>query len=382
LPNLEKKTGPVVDADGHVNENRQDWVARLGKEFEDVAPRFINGLHVFVEGQVLPRSRDLLGPTNNPRPQVNKSAEYWSNRPGQRDPLARLADMDTEGIDVAALFGTYISLTSMGGIESPTLAVALARAYNDWLHTEFCATDPDRLKAVAVLPMQDPEGAVAEIQRCADMGIIAVHTLPHIRRTPLHDPSFDRVWAAAEEAQVPMCVHIVNSYGSMADLFGTFGQKHAFIPVDMMAAVASFSAGGILERFPRLKVGFFEAGVGWVPWLAARLDQHVSLLPGDFPKLTRRPSEWLTSDNVFFGVEPDDPFVVQAVEVYGDDRFLYSSDYSHFDCECPETVEELFDHPELSETTKKKIAGGNAAEFFGLELSGQKQLAASRQTAN
>ncbi|MCU1454103.1 MAG: putative TIM-barrel fold metal-dependent hydrolase [Acidimicrobiales bacterium] len=366
MPNLDVKTAPVVDADGHVNENRVDWVERLGPDFADVAPRFLNGLHLLVEGQVLPRSQDLLGPTNDPRPKVHKSDKYWSNRPGQRDPDARLRDMDEEGIDVAFLFGTYISLTGMGGIKNPRLAAALARSYNDWLHDEFCSADPARLKAVAVLPLQDPEAAVAEIGRVAAKGVLGVHTLPQIQRTPLHDPSFDRVWAAAQDADVPMSVHIVNSYGSMGDLFPTFGQKHAFVPVDMMAAVTSFTAGGLLERFPRLKVAFFEAGVGWLPWLAARLDQHVQLLPDDFPARTRLPSEWLSSDRVFFGVEPDDPFMASAIAAYGEERFLYSSDYSHFDCECPETVEELFENEDLSPTAREKVAGANAATFFGL----------------
>ncbi len=360
------KTGTVVDADGHVNENRVNWVERLGPEFVDEAPTFLNGMHLLVEGQVLPRARDLMGPTNNPRPRLSKDSEHWTNREGQRDPIARLADMDVEGIDISALFGSYISLTAMGGIQNPRLAVALARAYNDWLHNEFCSENRDRLKAVAVLPMQDPVAAAGEVERSADNGLVGVHTHPHIQRKPLHDPSFDCVWATAEDAAMPVCIHIVNSYGSMADLFGSFGQKHVFVPVDMMAAVTSFTACGILERFPMLKVGFFEAGTGWLRWLGARLDQHHAILRSDFPPLTRSPSEWLRSENVYFGVESDDPFVGDVVSEYGDGRFLYSSDYSHFDCECPETVQTLFENPNLSRGAKERIAGGNAARFFGL----------------
>lgn len=367
MPDLSRKTAPVIDADGHVNENRVDWVERLGPEFAHVAPRFLDGLHIFVEGQILPRSQDLLGATNNPRPKVTKSEKYWSNREGQRDPAARIADMDEEGIDIAALFGTYISLTGMGGIRNPKLAAAVASSYNDWLHDDFCSHSPERLKAVGVLPMQDPAAAVKEIERCAARGFVAVHTFPHVQRTPLHDPSFDVVWAASAANNMPMAVHIVNSYGSMADLFETFGQKHAFVPIDMMGAVTSFVACGILENFPALKVAFFEAGVGWLPWLAARLDQHVGLLRDDFPKLTKTPSDWMKSDNVFFGVEPDDPFIAQAIAEYGDDRFLYSSDYAHFDCECPETVEELFDNEELTPESRIKVAGANAARFFGID---------------
>lgn len=367
VPDLTKKSFPVIDSDGHVNENRVDWVERLGPEFKDVAPRFLNGLHLLVEGQVLPRSVDLLGPTNDPRPHFTKNEKYWANRPGQRDPIARIEDMDEEGIDVAVLFGTYISLTAMGGIVNPRLAAALASSYNDWLHDEFCATNPDRLKAVGVLPMQDPAAAVREIERCAEKGLIGVHTIPQIQRTPLHDPSFDIVWQAAAANDMPMSVHIVNSHGSMADLFQTFGQKHAFVPVDMMAAVTSFVACGVLERNQTLKVSFFEAGVGWLGWLASRLDAHVKLLRNDFPVQSRKPSEWMKSENVFYGVEPDDDFIGHAIEQFGDERLLYSSDYSHFDCECPYTIEELLDNDELSDESRKRIASANATAFFGLE---------------
>jgi predicted TIM-barrel fold metal-dependent hydrolase len=368
MPDLAKKSCPVVDADGHVLESRIDWVERLGPKFADVAPRFLNGLHLFVEGQVLPRARDLLGPTNNPRPKLTKSEKYWSyKREGQHDPKARLEDMNEEGIDVAYLFGSYIGQTAMAGIQNPALAAALAREYNDWLHDEFCVYDRARLRAVGVLPMQDPSAAVAEIERCKAKGIGAVHTFPHIQRTPLHDPSFDIVWAAAQAVDMPVAVHIVNSYGSMADLFQTFGQKHVFIPVDMFAALASFTACGILDRHPGLKIAFFEAGVGWLPWLADRLDSHVEILKPDFADLTRKPSEWIASENIFFGVESEDEFIAQAAAEFGVDRLLYSSDYAHFDCECPETVEELFDVEELSQAEKEAIAGGNAIRFFGMD---------------
>ncbi|MCU1456059.1 MAG: amidohydrolase [Actinomycetia bacterium] len=368
MPNLAKKLSPVVDADGHVLESRVDWVERLGPDLADVAPRFLNGMHLFVEGQVLPRSRDLLGPTNNPRPRLSKSEKYWSfNRKGQHEPEARIADMNEEGIDIAFLFGSYISQTAMGGIQNPVLATALARSFNDWIHDEYCSHDPQRLKAVGVLPMQDPSAAAQEIRRCVDKGITAVQTFPHISRKPLHDPSFDVVWATAQEVGMPICVHIVNSYGSMADLFQTFGQKHVFIPVDMMAAVASFSACGIFEKFPTLKVGLFEAGVGWLPWLGSRLDSHVEILAPDFGNPERKPSEWITSENLFFGVESEDEFIAQAAAEYGVERLLYSSDYAHFDCECPETVTELFENETLSSTDKTAIAGGNAMKFFGLE---------------
>ncbi len=77
-------------------------------------------------------------------------------QPGGSDPVARLRDMDSEGIDQAVLYptiGLYFSL-----VEDPAAAVALAGAYNDWL-AGYCAADPRRLFGAAMLPLQDPAAA-------------------------------------------------------------------------------------------------------------------------------------------------------------------------------------------------------------------------------
>ena len=63
-----------------------------------------------------------------------------------------------------------------------------------------------------------------------------------------------------------------NSAG--VDRFDRYVFKHAFYSLDTMLAVASFASGGILERFPKLKVAFMEAGAGWVPWMMDRLHEH------------------------------------------------------------------------------------------------------------
>ena len=78
--------------------------------------------------------------------------------PGGSDPMARLRDMDAEGIDQAVLYptiGLYFSV-----VDDPAAAVALAAAYNDWL-AGYCAADPRRLFGAAMLPLQDPDAASA-----------------------------------------------------------------------------------------------------------------------------------------------------------------------------------------------------------------------------
>ena len=142
--------------------------------------------------------------------------------------------------------------------------------------------------------------------------------------------------------------------------------KHAFYSLDTMLAAASFTCGGILERFPRLRVAFMEAGAGWVPWLMDRLHEHYELLPQQMPWQTRNPEDWIKSDNCYFAVEPDErtiPFVAQLI---GEERLIYASDYSHWDCMCPDSVKTLSERADLSDRLKRNILGANAARLFGL----------------
>ena len=120
-----------------------------------------------------------------------------------------------------------------------------------------------------------------------------------------------------------------------------------------MLAVASFVAGGILERYPKLKVGFMEAGVGWAPWLWIGFTNTLNFCRNRCPGKTR-PGEWIKSDNCYFAVEPEEttiPFVAQMV---GEERLVYASDYSHWDCLCPDSVKLLRERTDFSDSLNRK----------------------------
>ena len=91
-------------------------------------------------------------------------------RTGMVDPLARLKDMDEEGIDVAMLFGTQIALT-VNGLMNDELAAVLCRAVNEWLF-EYCSADPKRLLAVGLIPCQAPQAAVKELEFLTKAGAV------------------------------------------------------------------------------------------------------------------------------------------------------------------------------------------------------------------
>ncbi len=360
----------VIDADGHVDEDRVRWVELLPQRYAQDAPCWIelpNGRrHFMVEGKLWPSKRDFYGGLGL-WPEPRKPSHMWSwEREGTRDPHKRIRDMDEEGIDIAVLFGTFVGLGAVSSIENPGLAVAVCEAYNNWL-ADYCRPYPERLKGIAALPLQDPQAARLEARRAIEkLGMVGIQALTNHGGRLLHEPQFDPVWEEAQALGVPVCVHIVSTHSAGIDRFDRYVFKHAFYPLDAMLAVTSFCAGGILERFPRLRVAFMEAGVGWLPWLMDRLHEHYELLPQQMPWQRRDPGEILRSESCYYAIEPEESTVPYVAQVMGEGRLLYASDYSHWDCLCPDSVRIVYERPDLSDELKRKILSENAARLFGL----------------
>jgi uncharacterized protein len=369
----------VIDADGHVAEHEVDWAARLDPAYRERAPRIleISGRNrCLVEGRVYPIPEGPGQGNSGPfSPDMDWSRLY---RAGMWNPQARLADMDQEGIDVAVLFGTYIGLT-LPNLADPGLAVAVARAYNDWL-AEFCAAAPDRLKGVALAPLQDVPAAIAELERATSrLGHVTTMLPTNLHGKNLDHPDFYPFYDAAQSLGVPLSVHAGVGHNGLAGHYGTqnagterfdrffFTHLVAF-PFEQMIATACVVCGGVLDQFPRLRVGFFEAGVGWLPYWLQRMDEHYERLSPQVPLLTRPPSEHVRSERFFMSCDPDEETLPDVVVRVGEDHILYASDYAHWDSNFPNSVRYIAENPGLSETAKAKILGGNAARFLGLPL--------------
>jgi predicted TIM-barrel fold metal-dependent hydrolase len=153
----------VLDADGHVLEPWSAW-ASVPDRYRPSATTDAHGLdHVVVANQEVFLAR--LGQMGRPGTDVGEPVgpvPLEEARAGAFDPAARLVDMDSEGIDEVVLYPT-IGL-GFWGIGDPKAAVALARAYNDWL-AGYCAIAPGRLRGAAMVPFQDPDAAVKELRR-------------------------------------------------------------------------------------------------------------------------------------------------------------------------------------------------------------------------
>jgi predicted TIM-barrel fold metal-dependent hydrolase len=109
-----------------------------------------------------------------------------------------------------------------------------------------------------------------------------------------------------------------------------------------------------------LRVGLFESGAGWMPWLVSRLDDAYSPGSSMTPNLKRRPSEILAEGRLFCSFDPDEEFMGYCVEQLGPDVWLMGTDYPHQGSSFPEGVPQIVERKDLPESAKVKIVSENA----------------------
>ena len=125
--------------------------------------------------------------------------------------------------------------------------------------------------------------------------------------------------------------------------------------------------GGVLERFPTLRVAFLEGGCGWLPFFMDRLDEHVEKLPALVPWLTQAPSEHIRGGRVFITCEPEED-LAYPISRLGEDMIMYASDYAHWDSEYPDSARKIAEREELTEVQKAKHPARERPRFYGLSV--------------
>jgi len=357
---------PVIDADGHGGEPR-GWRRRIPARFLPQMRDYVAAMREKYAGLPGGGQRTDAASLSAEDDELEFDREV---RPGMVDPAARLVDMDEEGIDVAVLFPPGSGEEWAMG--DPDFAAALCQTLND-ARAEYVAHAPDRLRAVAKLPMIDPARAAAELERCVTQHqFVGMVTATHIRERNLDDPAFDVVWATAERLGVAVCTHGGGQAPGQVpfgiERFSTRLGMHALThPLGAMQAVYNFTVGGILARFPRLRVGFMEAGVGWLPFWLERLDEHWEQMPDQAPAIDRAPSSYF-ADRCFLTTEPEEQMLPYIQERFGPGVVCYSSDYCHWDCAFPDSVRLLAERRDLDGSMLPGLFADNAAALFGIEV--------------
>ena len=266
------RTYNVVDADGHILEPLDLWDKYIDPEFRERRPRFVideNGKErLSVEGKLLgnPRGIGSLGAVGVRQGDViPDTLKYAEGKKGGFDPHSRIVDMDADGIDAAFL---YPSLGLFAGaVEDPGLAGAMCRAYNRWL-ADYCKPYPDRLFGVAMLPMQSVDLAIEEMRFAREVlgmrgGFLRPN--PYHGKKMISDPIYEPFWTMAEELDFSVGFHegSTNAMPTVGvDRFESDRAARHMIShtMEMMLAAMAVIWGGVVDRHPRLRVGFLEFG--------------------------------------------------------------------------------------------------------------------------
>ncbi len=334
----------VLDADGHVTETTEQVAKYLDEPYRRRPLTFPFYPWDGWDRRMLGRLGDWVG-----------DAATW------------LKALDQGGVEATVLYPTLGLFMSF--LKDREWAVALCRAYNSLLSEEFIRVSP-RLKAVALLPIQDPEAAAVELRRAVrELGCIG-GMLAADGSHLLGDPRFTPIYDEAQRLDVMLAIHASGSHlgGAGVELFPRFIQAHTVShPFGQMRQLTSIIFEGIPERFPRLRLAFLEAGCGWVPyWMERMDDEYAKRGAAEAPALKKKPSEYVRGGTLYFSCEADEWLLPQALRLIGENQVVYASDFPHWDHDYPESVEEIQKRGDLTDTQKRKILADNARRLYRL----------------
>src|SRR5205085_2436708 len=141
-------------------------------------------------------------------------------------------------------------------------------------------------------------------------------------------------------------------------------QNHASaFPLELMLAMSAMIVGGVLERFPDMRVGFLEGNCGWLPWWLNRLDdQWKKYGGGEKTRLNDLPSAYFKRQ-CFIGTDVDEELLPAVIDDIGDDNIVVSTDYPHADGLFPHAIETFLAAERVGLDSKRKILWDNCARL-------------------
>ncbi len=336
----------AIDADGHIMEHAQELRQFLAPPY-DVLPWTTYSPFPSLDGWI----RGFGRPTKEDDP----DAATW------------IAFLDRNGIEESFLYPT--GGLAFGLLQDGDFAVALARAYNRWVHHYFMEKSP-RLKALALLPVQRPTAAVEELRFAVEELGMPGGVLPSINSTGRFygRDEFHPIYAEAERLGVPLATHGAPSQRMGLDFSDSYIMTHTLEhPLIQITQFTSMMYGGVFELFPRLRVAFLEAGIGWVPFMMDRMDEEFERRgQRGAQRLTKLPSAYVREGNLYFTCEVEEKTLPMAIEIVGEDRIFFASDYPHerrrdeFGSDIPSFVE----RQDITAQQKDKILYQNARRFY------------------
>ena len=356
----------ILDADGHIVEDSE--------AIADLLPASYRGSgNIYHLGRLFPpidhfHSSPIETPFNPRRQRHAVGPEEWEEF------------LEDVGIESTVLYPS--AGLAFGNVVDVDWAIALAQAYNDWLHQAYVQRNP-RFKGIALLPLQDTDAAIAELRRVvSELGFVG-GMLPSNGAGLGNHLGSKKYWPIYEEANQLGCALAV--HGGNHDNYGfndynRYAPAHALgHPFGQLIQFGGMVFNGVFDRFPNVRFGFMEGGIGWLLMALERFDRshetHMQLNPRDEfpgPKADEKVSDYIRrhvdAGRIYIGCEGEEPTIATAIQLLGNKPFVFSSDFPHEvnNVFCKHEIEEVLENEQLTEDDKAGILGRNTASFYRL----------------
>jgi predicted TIM-barrel fold metal-dependent hydrolase len=413
----------VFDADSHVVEPPALWEKHLEPEYRTLGKHALwrqegrTGAYLKINGEIF---RDTTNP-NLPRHALWRPGMDWdaigaldphTRHPmtrGASDPQARLADMDAMGVDQTLLYPTWFA-EGFFLVADPDVAFALARAYNDWI-ADFCKAAPTRLFAAAILPLQNMDFALEELQRVASKACFpAVFIRPMFLEEHYLNHPYEPLWAELERLGIAAAVHPTpglwnpewTSHGPFFEKIkdrlaeppvpggggGPFAGGgaasnttfqhltplgHPLAPIlapwlDNHMFVASTLIGfTVMERYPAMKVVVAHGKASWMQEVLEKMEASTRVIPllHHYPVSTE-PEEMWEHGNVMLGFDAEERLIQKLPQDFAA-KIIWGSRYPHHDATSAWDAIAKLQNAEVPAPLIARMMGRNAADQFGIE---------------
>ncbi len=337
--------------DSHLVEAREVFEG-LESRFGDRAPRIARdhegmpGDWLLLGGLSIPVGRLGIAGHRLDDPATDEliARGYDGLNPGVLDPAKRLDEQARDGVCGEVMYPSLNMFTY--AIPDKDVVRAVFERHNDWV-VDYCAVAPERLIGIGCLPIPDVQAALREMQRAARRGVrgfmIPAHVSPDL---PYCHADYDPFWAAAQDMDLPLTMHIfvgTSFEGGMPTHWGTPGgtiKGYTLAFTTAANTMIDLICGGVVERFPRLKLVISEFETGWLAHILSRLDHAIYRTPRDaVDYLTMKPSEYFRRN--FKATFEDDVIGVRTRQEIGLGNLVWGNDYPHHDAIWPNSMPTL-----------------------------------------
>lgn len=363
----------LISVDDHIIEPPHLWTDRAPGKFADAVPRIIRtdeGDDVWLyEGKTVPIPRSVVELLDGEVVDAEGSVRFDQMRPGCYDPVARLEDMDLDGVWAEVGFPNYARFAGHRFIPTtnPELSTFCIQAYNDFILDEWCAAAPDRYISLALIPWWDLDAAIKEAQRVAAKGAksLAFSENPTVLGLPsIHTRHWDPLWEVVSHHEIPLSLH----FGSSSKLITSSADAPIYVTYTLaglssMVACADWIFSGVFDRFPAMKIALSEGGAGWAPYILERAGKFFTEQHSRVTTTKIAPKDAF-AEHIYLCLVTD-AFALLHLDEIGEDNVMFEADFPHGDSEYPNS-RKVFDEAtrHLSAEATAKVASGNARRLY------------------